>query len=340
MAAAFVIGSYLLLPLNLYLHAALRRRADLRPALAAALDCARPPRSWPSACWPSSSSCSARCINVVLLIGRDQSSASSSFAASLLIFERSLFMEVVIVRTAGAPRRRARGAPDPSAAEAEAARSPNRTRPGDGRDRDGHRRRRATAGGHLNDLRALVAGGVLDAELAAVVWLLAEHGVPLVVASRDRTAAEDAPRCRRAPVRTARPSLDALAGGVVDADSLETVLRTAGASTEIPDELRDLGIVLVVRDGRVAVAHYVRPVERDAAGHLQRRPPAMLAAWNDGGRRGRTSSTGRSLTSWRARRHAAGRLRARVPPPRGGAISDQSGHVAPQLAAVQPSSKA
>jgi hypothetical protein len=25
----------------------------------------------------------------------------------------------------------------------------------------------------------------------------------------------------------------------------------------------------------------VRPVERDGAGHLQRRPPAVLAAWNE-----------------------------------------------------------
>ena len=44
--------------------------------------------------------------------------------------------------------------------------------------------------------------------------------------------------------------------------------------------MRDLGIVLVMRDGRVVAAHYVRPVERDAAGHLQRRPPALLAAWS------------------------------------------------------------
>ena len=49
---------------------------------------------------------------------------------------------------------------------------------------------------------------------------------------------------------------------------------------EIADEVRDLGIVLVLRDGRVVAAHYVRPVERDGAGHLQRRPPALLAAWS------------------------------------------------------------
>jgi hypothetical protein len=53
-----------------------------------------------------------------------------------------------------------------------------------------------------------------------------------------------------------------------------------GGSAEISDDTRDLGIVLVIEDGRIAVAHYVRPVERDAAGHLQRRPPAVLSARN------------------------------------------------------------
>ncbi len=31
---------------------------------------------------------------------------------------------------------------------------------------------------------------------------------------------------------------------------------------------------------RVVACHYVRPVERDVAGHLQRRPPAILATWD------------------------------------------------------------
>ena len=30
---------------------------------------------------------------------------------------------------------------------------------------------------------------------------------------------------------------------------------------------------------RVVAAHYVRPVVRDAHGHVQRLPPAVLAAW-------------------------------------------------------------
>ena len=67
-------------------------------------------------------------------------------------------------------------------------------------------------------------------------------------------------------------------GGVVLGGSLEEVLRVLGGGGEITDDTRDLGVVLIVRDGKLGVAHYVRPVERDAAGHLQRRPPAVLAA--------------------------------------------------------------
>jgi hypothetical protein len=62
--------------------------------------------------------------------------------------------------------------------------------------------------------------------------------------------------------------------------SLQDVLRVLGGGGELSDETRDLGIVLVVRDGRIDVAHYVRPVERDAAGHLQHRPPGVLSARN------------------------------------------------------------
>ena len=128
------------------------------------------------------------------------------------------------------------------------------------------------------DLRTLVATEALDAELAALVWLLAQRGVPLTVVSPDRAAAD---RLRRAfvdQVRAAQPARDAVAGGVVVAASLADALRILGGQEEISDDTRDLGIVLVVSDGRVQVAHYVRPIERDAAGHLQRRPPAVLSA--------------------------------------------------------------
>jgi hypothetical protein len=130
-------------------------------------------------------------------------------------------------------------------------------------------------------LRELVALGELDANLAALLWLLAEHGLPLSVASRDRAAAE---RTRGAIVAAAgagRAARLAPAGGVVLADSLEAVLRLLGGDAALNDATRDLGVAVIHDGRRVRSAHYVRPVERDGAGHLQRRPPAVLADWNE-----------------------------------------------------------
>ena len=94
----------------------------------------------------------------------------------------------------------------------------------------------------------------------------------------------------------------------VHAASLEQVLAFLGTppASVSADELRRLGVVLVLgrvsaapaaeagtgvpSDGdpdavdpaglRVVACHYVRPLERDVAGHLQRRPPAILATWD------------------------------------------------------------
>ncbi len=103
------------------------------------------------------------------------------------------------------------------------------------------------------------------------------------MASPDRAAAEGLRAAFSAAVIERQPSRDSLAGGVVVAAALESVLSRLGASGELPDEARDLGLVLIVRDARVAIAHYVRPVERDAAGHLQRRPPVVLSARDERG---------------------------------------------------------
>ncbi len=97
----------------------------------------------------------------------------------------------------------------------------------------------------------------------------------------------------------------------IRAASLEqvfTILSSPPASVSA-DELRRLGVVVVLgrasvsraahaTDGeapggsgretgtldpagfRVVACHYVRPLERDVAGHLQRRPPAVLATWD------------------------------------------------------------
>jgi hypothetical protein len=121
---------------------------------------------------------------------------------------------------------------------------------------------------------AAIAHGVLDSELAGLLWVLTDAGVPLVVASRLPEAA-----------RELRSAFTNSSGGVLIADSLEEVLRLSGAPVgNIPDELRELGVVLVIGQvggwARVLAAHYVRRLERDAGGHLQRRPPAILAAWD------------------------------------------------------------
>ena len=62
-------------------------------------------------------------------------------------------------------------------------------------------------------------------------------------------------------------------------------LRSAPVTAD-DDELSRLGLVLAVRAiepgvrHRLGAAHYVRPVVRDAHGHVQRLPPAVLAAWD------------------------------------------------------------
>ncbi len=78
-------------------------------------------------------------------------------------------------------------------------------------------------------------------------------------------------------------------GATIHADRLEEVhdalrARPIGASD---DELSYLGLILILRawrepDGairrRVVAAHYARPVGRDEHGHVQRLPPAVIAA--------------------------------------------------------------
>ena len=81
-------------------------------------------------------------------------------------------------------------------------------------------------------------------------------------------------------------------GATIHAESLEEVLgELGGAEVGLTgDELSRLGVVLVLRAlrdrsggavmRRVVAAHYVRPVARDAAGHVQRLGPAVLATWD------------------------------------------------------------
>jgi hypothetical protein len=154
----------------------------------------------------------------------------------------------------------------------------------------------------------LIARGVLDAELAALVWVLVEGRIPLVVAAPpDRGGAggqllvgiigsihpDEALDSLAAPMGAAGASSlvrGRRAGGVLEASSLEEVrARLGGGPLPLTDDqLTFLGCVLVVGAAgesgrgrlRVTSAHYVRPLARDAHGHSQRLDPAVLAAWD------------------------------------------------------------
>jgi hypothetical protein len=207
---------------------------------------------------------------------------------------------------------------------------------------------------------ALIAEGVLVAELAALAWLLVEARLPLIVGALARGvgkttllealldflpssvrridlagAAEDftwlpeaaalgcpptgpatvttppvtpataylvaAELSEHTPLYTwgaaARTLVRAASigygiGATIHADRLEDVheaLRSRRVGIT-DDELSYLGLVLIVRawrepDGsvtrRVVAAHYARPVGRDEHGHVQRLPPAVIAARDD-----------------------------------------------------------
>jgi hypothetical protein len=154
----------------------------------------------------------------------------------------------------------------------------------------------------------LIARGVLDAELAALVWLLGEGRVPIVVAAPPGRVGAGG-QLLGGLLASLDPSADLAmltaplsaagagnvvrgrrAGGVVEAGSLAEVRRSLG-SGPLPlseDQLTFLGCVLVLEEAagtrgrlRVTAAHYVRPLARDAHGHAQRLDPAVLAAWDE-----------------------------------------------------------
>lgn len=164
----------------------------------------------------------------------------------------------------------------------------------------------------------VIARGVMDAELAALVWALVEGRIPLVVATPEgRLGAgaqllagligsilpdEDTTTLQQplTPVGANSLTRGRRAGGVLEAASLEEVRSRLGGGP-LPlgaDQLTFLGTVLVLGDAaaegasgggsggggrgrlRVTAAHYVRPLARDAHGHSQRLDPAVLATWD------------------------------------------------------------
>ena len=114
----------------------------------------------------------------------------------------------------------------------------------------------------------LIRAGTLDAELAALVWLLAEGAIPVHVASTE--------------------PLDgvAVAGALAPfSPGNEPVTVGGGALEDVLEATRidpaTLGVVLILRQDRVVAAHYVRPPLRDAGGHIRPQNPAVLATWDD-----------------------------------------------------------
>jgi hypothetical protein len=134
-----------------------------------------------------------------------------------------------------------------------------------------------------------------------------EDGVPLIVTGERGTPERAAVAAAVLDVAPDRPwvVLDAdrelpdaetlgatLRGGVTPAvilraASLKAAMERLSAPPDgLPeDAIRRLGAVLVLDpDGgmpmRVQAAHYLRPIERDGQGHVQRRPPAVLATWD------------------------------------------------------------
>lgn len=169
----------------------------------------------------------------------------------------------------------------------------------------------APSAGTTPSLVSLIASGVMDAELGALVWLLVEARVPLVVATPVGRAAAGT-QLLVGVIGSVRPdedqgALDATlsaagasslirgrrAGGVLEAASLGEIRERLGSGPLplTPDQLTFLGCVLVLDDAtggaarrgrlRVTAAHYVRPLARDAHGHAQRLDPAVLAVWDD-----------------------------------------------------------
>jgi hypothetical protein len=169
----------------------------------------------------------------------------------------------------------------------------------------------AAASTPVPSLVELVSTAVLDAELAALVWLLVEGRVPLVVAAPEGRLGAGA-SLLAGLLASVRPDVDLeplrapltpagagslvrgrRAGGVLEAGSLGEIRERLGRGPLplTPDQLTFLGSVLVLGESsgtgarrgrlRVIAAHYVRPLARDAHGHAQRLDPAVLATWDE-----------------------------------------------------------
>jgi len=111
--------------------------------------------------------------------------------------------------------------------------------------------------------------------VARAFGALGRVGAPPAIEELAPVALWDAALVAR--VRSLRPSEPFLASS--PEESLKELLERLTDAGLGEDEQRALGVVAFLDlEARVSSAHYLRPVERDVAGHVQRRPPAVLAA--------------------------------------------------------------
>ncbi|HEX5013571.1 MAG TPA: hypothetical protein VFV72_05355 [Candidatus Limnocylindrales bacterium] len=104
----------------------------------------------------------------------------------------------------------------------------------------------------------------LDADLAALLWALAQHRVAVHVVPN-----AGAPLAKAVRELAAEPALVTDGPG----SAIEEVLRQP-----VPLRPPTGAVVVTDIDGRVASAHLIRPPLRDGAGHVRPQPPGVLAA--------------------------------------------------------------
>jgi len=159
----------------------------------------------------------------------------------------------------------------------------------------------AAQSGEERGLPASITGwiraGTLDPELAALISVMVEHGLPLVVAAPGLTRMGDwiGSDVREALGLTLltsglppQPRTRTPAPVCVEAGSLEAVLaRMPLLSLDLADDAgaRVAIVVILAPDAvagawRIGAAHLLRPPLRDGHGHLQRQGPAVLATWD------------------------------------------------------------
>src|SRR5688500_11377297 len=121
----------------------------------------------------------------------------------------------------------------------------------------------------MGSIVGLVRAGTMDSELAALLWLLVDAGVPVHVAAPDASVAGSVAEAFRALARD--PAAVSSGAGA----ALEDVLRQP-----VPHRPAS-GAVLILAEDRVVAAHLHRPPLRDAGGHIRPQGPAVLATWDD-----------------------------------------------------------